>query len=244
MEISAVYWEPKIKTYGFQSAGNLSLLDFTLSFKENADFGLNISELDNFGIDFDLVLAQNISDRMLRFCLIFPSKWEGLALEHIYTRTRVDNKESVDEVLLTVMRRPRTYTKEDIVEINCHGGPTALRKTLELALKCGARFAEPGEFTKRAFLNGRIDLAKAEAVLDIIRAKTDAALKLGLEQLSGGLSKRIKQIREELIDILAHIEAEIDFCEEDIKVNKSEAIKKKIVISFLSSMKQKSSANA
>ena len=95
MEISAVYWEPKIKTYGFQSAGNLSLLDFTLSFKENADFGLNISELDNFGIDFDLVLAQNISDRMLRFCLIFPSKWEGLALEHIYTRTRVDNKESV-----------------------------------------------------------------------------------------------------------------------------------------------------
>ena len=95
MEISAVYWESKIKTYGFQSVGNLSLLEFTLSLKENVGFGPKISDLDNFEIDFDLVLVQNFSDRMLRLCLIFPSKWEGRVLEHIYAQLRVDNEESI-----------------------------------------------------------------------------------------------------------------------------------------------------
>ena len=95
----------------------------------------------------------------------------------------------IDEVILTVMRKPRSYTREDIVEINCHGGIIPLRKTLELVLDAGARLARPGEFTQRAFLNGRIDLAQAEAVLDIVRAKTDYALKISLEQLSGSLSK-------------------------------------------------------
>ncbi|MDD5618609.1 MAG: tRNA uridine-5-carboxymethylaminomethyl(34) synthesis GTPase MnmE, partial [Candidatus Omnitrophica bacterium] len=121
-----------------------------------------------------------------------------------------------------------TYTREDIVEISSHGGAVSLRKILELVINCGARLAEPGEFTKRAFLNGRIDLAKAEAVLDIIRAKTDTALKLGVEQLSGGLSDKIKSIRKELIDILAHIEADIDFCEEDIETNSRKILAKKI----------------
>ena len=95
MEISAVYWESKIKTYGFQSVYNLSLLELTLCLEENVGFGTDISELDNFGIDFDLVLVQYLSDRMFRFCLIFSSKWEGRVLEHIYEQIRVDNEESV-----------------------------------------------------------------------------------------------------------------------------------------------------
>ena len=121
----------------------------------------------------------------------------------------------IDEVILTVMRAPRSYTKEDIVEINCHGGIVALRAVLDLVLENGCRLAEPGEFTKRAFLNGRIDLAQAEAVLDIIRAKTDSALKISTEQLKGALSKEINKIRKKLVDVLAELEASIDFPEED-----------------------------
>lgn len=124
--------------------------------------------------------------------------------------------EIIDEVILTVMRSPKSYTKEDIVEINCHGGIVALRRVLDLVLSSGARLARPGEFTQRAFLNGRIDLAQAEAVLDIIKAKTDSALKLGIEQLKGGLSKRIDKIREALLGLLASLEANIDFPEEEI----------------------------
>jgi len=134
-----------------------------------------------------------------------------------YRASSIEHRNIIDEVLLTVMRAPKTYTKENIVEISCHGGAVALRKILELILECGVKLAEPGEFTKRAFLNGRIDLAKAEAVLDIIRAKTDTALKLGIEQLSGGLSERIRNLRRRLIDVLANIEADIDFCDEDIE---------------------------
>jgi tRNA modification GTPase len=114
------------------------------------------------------------------------------------------------------MRAPKSFTKEDVVEINCHGGIVALRRVLELVLEKGARLAEPGEFTKRAFLNGRIDLAQAEAVLDIIRAKTDAALKIGMQQLKGALSTQLNKIREELLDILTVLEANIDFPEEEI----------------------------
>lgn len=123
----------------------------------------------------------------------------------------------IDEVILTVMRKPKSYTREDVVEINCHGSIVALRKVLDLTLNNGARLASPGEFTKRAFLNGRIDLAQAEAVIDIIRAKTDSALKLSLGQLSGGLSREINEIRGKLLDILSPLEANIDFPEEDIQ---------------------------
>ncbi len=122
--------------------------------------------------------------------------------------------EIIDEVILTVMRAPRSYTKEDVVEINCHGGIVALRDVLDLALVNGARLAEPGEFTKRAFLNGRIDLAQAEAVLDIIRAKTDSALRIGLGQLKGALSAELNKIRDVLLDILTQLEASIDFPED------------------------------
>lgn len=120
----------------------------------------------------------------------------------------------IDEVILTVMRKPRSYTKEDIVEINCHGGITSLRAILDLVLANGGRIAEPGEFTKRAFLNGRIDLPQAEAVLDIIRAKTDSALRIGAEQLKGALSGSINTLRQALLDILCDLEANIDFPED------------------------------
>ncbi len=127
-----------------------------------------------------------------------------------------DNGKIIDEVILSVMRKPRSYTRQDVVEINCHGGILALREVLDLTLKNGARLASPGEFTQRAFLNGRIDLAQAEAVIDIIRAKTDSALKVSLGQLSGGLSEEINKIRKKLLDILVTMEANIDFPDESI----------------------------
>lgn len=123
----------------------------------------------------------------------------------------------IDEVLLTIMKAPYTYTREDIVEINCHGGIIPLRRVLELILKHGARLAEPGEFTKRAFLNGRIDLTQAEAVIDLINAKTERALRVAMEQLQGGLSRRIESLRDRLIDLIAHIEAYIDFPDDEIE---------------------------
>jgi len=127
------------------------------------------------------------------------------------------NKELVDEVLLSVMKAPHTYTKEDIVEINCHGGIVPLRKVLEVVLHAGARLAAPGEFTQRAFLNGRIDLAQAEAVLDVINALTEQSHKSAVEQLSGGLSKKVDSIKEELLELAAFVEAHIDFPEEDME---------------------------
>jgi len=136
----------------------------------------------------------------------------------LYYGTIVDPQgcSSIDEVLITCMLAPRSYTREDVVEINCHSGVTVLQKILGLVVRCGARPAEPGEFTKRAFLNGRIDLAQAEAVIDIIEAKTEASLKIASAQLHGRLSDTLHALRDELIDITAHVEAAIDFPEEDI----------------------------
>jgi tRNA modification GTPase len=134
----------------------------------------------------------------------------------------------IDEVLLTVMRAPKSYTKEDSVEINCHGGIVALRRVLELVLENGCRLAQPGEFTKRAFLNGRIDLAQAEAVLDIIRAKTDSALRIGVGQLKGALSEEINKVREALLGLLAALEANIDFPEEEITTISLKEISEKL----------------
>ncbi len=125
---------------------------------------------------------------------------------------------NVDEALLTVMRAPKSYTREDIAEISCHGGMVPLRKVLALALAAGARLAEPGEFTKRAFLNGRIDLAQAEAVLDVIRSKTDESLAMALGQLDGRLSSAMKEIKEDLVSVSAGVEASIDFPEEDSEI--------------------------
>lgn len=125
------------------------------------------------------------------------------------------DQKRIDEVLVVYMRGPFTYTKEDIVEINCHGGIIPVRRILEVVLDNGARIAEQGEFTKRAFLNGRIDLAQAEAVMDLISAKTDSSFDVSLNQLEGSLSKEIKDLRHKLLGMLAHIEAAIDFPEHD-----------------------------
>jgi tRNA modification GTPase len=122
----------------------------------------------------------------------------------------------IDEVMVAVMRAPRTFTKEDVIEITCHGGILTTRLVLEAALASGARSAEPGEFTKRAFLNGRLDLAQAEAVADLIHSRTELALDAANEQLAGKLSRRIEELREELLKTLAHVEAHIDFPDEDI----------------------------
>ena len=134
----------------------------------------------------------------------------------------------VDDVLLTIMRKPRSYTGEDVVEIHCHGGAFLSRKILGLALSQGARQAEPGEFTKRAFLNGKMDLSQAEAVLDLIRARTDKAAALALTQARGELSKWVHGLREELLDILVQVEAAIDFPEEEIELLKRPDVIQKI----------------
>jgi len=123
----------------------------------------------------------------------------------------------VDEVLVTVMKAPRTYTREDIVEINCHGSSAVVKKVLEIAIKNGARPAEPGEFTKRAFLNGRIDLSQAEAVIDLINSKTVESSKAALGQLEGKLSEKLKRARNKLIELLAHIEVTVDYPEHDVE---------------------------
>ena len=124
----------------------------------------------------------------------------------------------IDEVLVTVMRSPHSYTKEDVVEINCHGGMITLRKTLELIIRQGARLADPGEFTKRAFLNGRIDLSQAEAVLDLIRSRTDESRRIAFEQLYGTLSEKITSLRDGLTGLCVNIEAYIDFPEDEIEI--------------------------
>jgi tRNA modification GTPase len=127
-----------------------------------------------------------------------------------------DRGETVDEVLAVYMPAPKTYTRQDVVEIDCHGGPAPLRRVLELCLTHGARLAGPGEFTLRAFLNGRIDLAQAEAVADLVEAKSDAGLRLAVAQLGGRLSEQIQAIRVRLHDTLAWVEASIDFDEDEV----------------------------
>jgi len=135
---------------------------------------------------------------------------------------------SVDEVLLAVLRAPRTFTREDTVEITCHGGLLPAKLVLDTLLENGARPAEPGEFTRRAFLNGRIDLAQAEAVADLIHSRTELALAAANEQLAGKLSQRINALRDEMMQTLAHIEAHIDFPDEDISPDTKEQLLKRL----------------
>ncbi|MFD1019411.1 tRNA uridine-5-carboxymethylaminomethyl(34) synthesis GTPase MnmE [Thalassobacillus hwangdonensis] len=126
-----------------------------------------------------------------------------------------ETDEIAEEVMVSVMRGPKTFTREDIIEINCHGGLVSVNRVLEIVLAQGARLAEPGEFTKRAFLNGRIDLSQAEAVMDLIRAKTDRAMNVALKQMDGRLSKLIQDLRQKLLETLAHVEVNIDYPEYD-----------------------------
>ncbi|MCR6089378.1 tRNA uridine-5-carboxymethylaminomethyl(34) synthesis GTPase MnmE [Staphylococcus aureus] len=126
-----------------------------------------------------------------------------------------ESKEVVEEVMVSVLRAPKTFTREDIIEINCHGGILTINRVLELTMTYGARMADPGEFTKRAFLNGRIDLSQAEAVMDFIRSKTDRASKVAMNQIEGRLSDLIKKQRQSILEILAQVEVNIDYPEYD-----------------------------
>ncbi|HKQ36676.1 MAG TPA: tRNA uridine-5-carboxymethylaminomethyl(34) synthesis GTPase MnmE [Verrucomicrobiae bacterium] len=168
--------------------------------------------------------ALEVADKSFRGA-VTPSE----ALTHtLHFGTIERDGKKVDEVMLAVMRAPRTYTKEDVVEISCHGGLLPAKLVLDALLENGARLAEPGEFTKRAFLNGRIDLAQAEAVVDLIHSRTELALDAAHEQLAGKLSQRINRLRDEMMIPLAHVEAHIDFPDEDISPDTKEQLISKL----------------
>lgn len=154
---------------------------------------------------------------------IFKGK-DGRKLDDIKTYTMrygfivdKETREKLDEVIVSYMKGPRSFTAEDTLEINCHGGVVVTRRILEEVVKAGARLAEPGEFTKRAFLNGRIDLSQAEAVIDIINAKTELSMKSALDQSEGKISREIMNMRDKLLEIIAHIEATVDYPEDDLE---------------------------
>ncbi len=161
--------------------------------------------------------------------------WDGKDLTKVPSHTIhyghiVNQNEMIDEVLVSIMKAPKTYTKEDVVEINCHGGIATTNRILELLLTNGARLAEPGEFSKRAFLNGRIDLVEAEAVMDLIEGKTEQARKISMHQLNGQTSNYIRSFRKKLLELLASIEVNIDYPEyEDIEEMTITKIEKELV---------------
>ena len=172
--------------------------------------------------------AFNIADRVFRpakSTIGLPSAFPTHTIHYGHV---VEGDRPVDEVLMTGMRAPRSFTREDVVELSCHGGALVAEEVLRLTLAAGARLAEPGEFTRRAFLNGRIDLTQAEAVADIIRARTDRALSAANAQLAGGLSKRVETLRQNLISVLAHLEAHLDFPDEDIDPSSAEIIQQRL----------------
>ena len=146
----------------------------------------------------------------------------------------VENEEIVDEVLVSYFKAPRSYTTENMCEINTHGGNIVVKKILELCLKNGANLAEPGEFTKRAFLNGRIDLLQAESVIDVINSKSERELKTGIKQLEGILSKKIKEIKQEIMDVMVNVDVSIDYPEYDV-----EEVTDNQVLNMLNSVQEK-----
>jgi tRNA modification GTPase len=161
--------------------------------------------------------AVSIGDNVFR-SLSKATKHLSSAKSHtIHYGHIVHNDQLIDEVMVSIMRSPATFTREDLIEINCHGGMQTTKSVLDAVLDAGARLATPGEFTKRAFIHGRIDLTQAEAVSDLINARTNLALNAANEQLAGKLSKRIDQLRDDTMQVLAHIEAHIDFPDEDIE---------------------------
>lgn len=155
-------------------------------------------------------------------------KIENLPSHTVYYGHIVDNGKIIDEVIVTIMKSPKSYTREDMAEIGCHGGIIPLKEVLNLCIKKGARLAEPGEFTKRAFLNGRIDLLQAESILDIIYSKTEYALEIGIKKLKGDLSNFISEIRKKIFDLLVNIEGKINFPEEDDIENLNLDLEKKL----------------
>ena len=154
--------------------------------------------------------ALNIVNKITKNKKIINAKSHTINYDHI-----IDNGEIIDEVLISVMRAPKTFTMEDVVEINAHGGITTTNRILKTLLNNGCRLAEPGEFTKRAFLNGRIDLMQAEGIMDLINSKSEKARNLAMKQLDGKVSNLIKDLRNDIIKILANIEVNIDYPEYD-----------------------------
>jgi tRNA modification GTPase len=174
---------------------------------------VRVSGKEAIGILAQIFVSRSKSD---------PKSWKTFTVHHGWVKTAAGD--ILDEALVTLMRAPKSYTCEDVVEISCHGGPAAVRAVLELCLTNGARLAQPGEFTKRAFLNGRIDLAQAEGVLDVINARTEAALRASERQLKGDLSVALEGLRQELLVILADIEAVINFPEDDTQGGQNEKL--------------------
>lgn len=184
------------------------------------------------GLDFDTIAAISTPLGEGAIAIVRVSGDEALPIvERIFTGKKLSEvpthtihyghikdpqtEQIIEEVMVSVMKAPKTFTKEDVVEINCHGGLVSVNKLLQLVLREGARLAEPGEFTKRAFLNGRIDLSQAEAVMDLIRAKTDRAMTVAINQMEGRLSNLIQKLRQELLETVAHVEVNIDYPEYD-----------------------------
>jgi len=166
-------------------------------------------------------LCRQIADRV--FSRAHPSG--GWSPRHLYHGRVIDEAGAVlDEGLAVLMLRPHSFTGEDVLELHCHGSPVALRRVLKRVLSCGGRLAEPGEFTKRAFLNGRLDLAQAEAVMELVHARTEAGAALASDQLTGRLSARLAELRAQLVHLKALVEAQIDFSEEDVAVDKDELV--------------------
>lgn len=176
--------------------------------------------------------ALAVADRVFRPAGKHPTMPSVAATHTVLYGHAVRDGVRLDEVLLTVLRAPRTFTREDVAEISCHGGVLSTRLVFEAVLAAGARAAFPGEFTKRAFLNGRLDLTQAEAVADVIHARTDLALAAAQEQLEGKLARRIDRLRDGLMLALAHVEAHIDFPDEDISPDTHQALLQRFVDSI------------
>ena len=168
--------------------------------------------------------ALSILNRVFRSS-VAPENFEP---RHVYFGQIRDGAAKIDEVLATFFRGPASYTGEDVVEVSCHGGVLVTRRLLDLLLSAGARMANPGEFTQRAFLNGKLDLTQAEAVMDLIRAQTELALRAANEQLAGHLGREVSDIRELLLTVLAHVEAYIDFPDEEIDPDTGTALRERI----------------
>lgn len=177
------------------------------------------------GIGIVRISGPEALDTALR---LFTIKGNAAAVEErrMYYGTVFDpqGKKAIDDGFMVFMKGPRSYTGADVVEIHCHGGTLVLKKTLEAAIKGGARMAGPGEFTRQAFLNGKLDLAQAEAVIDLIRAQTEASLEAARSRLDGAFSRRVKEMKEALLDLLVNLEAELDFPDDEVEGLMSEAI--------------------
>ena len=171
---------------------------------------------------------------------VFQGKKLGQQPSHTIHLGTIGEDKAIDEVMVSLFKEPNSFTKENSVEISCHGSPVIIKEIIKLFLKRGVRLAEPGEFTKRAFLNGRFDLAQAEAVADLIHAETDNARQASLNQMRGGFSREIQKLREELIHFASLIELELDFGEEDVEFAKRDDLKKLIlqIQSYLTSLIQ------